>query len=169
MLEIQHYQWAATGEAPILVVDGEDVIAHVYRPEYAPVFCAAPQMLDLLESLSESLPPGSVAPPLSETVDEARLVLLGVRQQQLELETTDDATVTIMDGTDLIAYLHQPIYAPVLAAGFKMLELLQQLSSAMPKPFDATTSRVMDEARDLELAIRVQQSNVAHARGATIH
>ncbi|HKQ83687.1 MAG TPA: hypothetical protein VJS42_15955, partial [Steroidobacteraceae bacterium] len=110
MLEIQQYEWAGANEAPLLVVDGDEVIAHVYRPEYAPVFCAAPQMLDLLESLSESLPEAMV-PAFKEAVDEARLVLLGVRQQQSELEDTEDATVTIMDGVDLIAYLHQPAYA----------------------------------------------------------
>ncbi|MET0661000.1 MAG: hypothetical protein ABW110_22905, partial [Steroidobacteraceae bacterium] len=66
-------------------------------------------------------------------------------------------------------YLHQPAYAPVLAAGFKMLELLQQLSTAATEPFDPITSRVMMQARDLELAIRVQQTSVAHSRGATIH
>ncbi|MET0984861.1 MAG: hypothetical protein ABW034_05575 [Steroidobacteraceae bacterium] len=169
MLEIQQYQWATAGEAPILVVDGDDVIAHVYRPEYAPVFCAAPQMLDLLESLSESLSDASMVPAFREAIDEVRLVLLGVRQQQSELEATNDATVTIMDGVDLIAYLQQPTYAPVLAAGFKMLELLQQLSTAATKPSDPVTSRVMDQARDLELAIRVQQSSVAHTRGVTIH
>lgn len=168
MLEIQQYEWAGFGEAPILVVDGDEVIAHVYRPEYAPVFCAAPQMLDLLESLSDSLPDAMV-PAFKEALDEARLVLLGVRQQQSELEGTEDATVTIMDGVDLIAYLHQPAYAPVLAAGFKMLELLQQLSTAATEPCDPITSRVMMQARDLELAIRVQQSTVAHTRGATIH
>lgn len=168
MLEIQQYEWAGANEAPLLVVDGDEVIAHVYRPEYAPVFCAAPQMLDLLESLSESLPEAMV-PAFKEAVDEARLVLLGVRQQQSELEDTEDATVTIMDGVDLIAYLHQPAYAPVLAAGFKMLELLQQLSTAATEPFDPITSRVMMQARDLQLAIRVQQTSVAHTRGATIH
>lgn len=168
MLEIQQYEWAGANEAPLLVVDGDEVIAHVYRPEYAPVFCAAPQMLDLLESLSESLPEAMV-PAFKEAVDEARLVLLGVRQQQSELEDTEDATVTIMDGVDLIAYLHQPAYAPVLAAGFKMLELLQQLSTAAKEPLDPITSRVMMQTRDLELAIRVQQTSVAHTRGATIH
>lgn len=168
MLEIQQYEWAGAGEPPLVVVDGDEVIAHVYRPEYAPVFCAAPQMLDLLESLNESLPE-EMLPAFSEAVDEARLVLLGVRQQQFELESTEDATVTIMDGVDLIAYLHQPAYAPVLAAGFKMLELLQQLSTAATEPFDPITLRVMTQARDLELAIRVQQSTVAHTRGATIH
>ena len=168
MLEIQQYATAGSGEAPLLVVDGEEVVAHIYRPEYAPVFCAAPQMLDLLESLSESTAQKEL-PAFSATVDEARLVLLGVRQQQSELEANQDATVTIMDGVDLVAHLHQPTYAPVLAAGFKMLELLQQLSTSATEPFDAVTSRVLTQARDLESAIGVQQSSMAHTRGATIH
>ena len=169
MLEIQQYQYAGTGAAPLLVVDGDEVIAHVYRPEYAPVFCAAPQMFDLLHVLSESMPEHMKA-EYSETMDEARLVLMGVQIQQSELENTEDATVTIMDGIDLIAYLHQPAYAPVLAAGFKMLELLQQLTNtADTSHVDPVTSRAVLQARDLELALRVQQSTVAHTRGATIH
>jgi hypothetical protein len=168
MLEIQQYESAGVGDAALLVVDGDDVIAHVYRPEYAPVFCAAPQMLDLLEVLSASIPDPRVT-AFNEAVDEARLVLLGVRQQQSELEATEDATVTIMDGVDLIAYLHEPVYAPVLAAGFKMLELLQQFSHTSAESADPVVSKAMSEARDLELAIRVQQTTVAHTRGATIH
>jgi hypothetical protein len=168
MLEIQQYESAGPSEAALLVVDGEDIIAHVYRPEYAPVFCAAPQMLELLDVLSASISEAA-EPAYSDAVDEARLVLYGVRQQQSDLEATEDATVTIMDGVDLIAYLHKPTYAPVLAAGFKMLELLQQMTTTASDLIDPVMLKAMNDARDLELAIRVQQCTVAHTRGATIH
>jgi hypothetical protein len=171
MLEIQPVDnvISGPGDPALLVVDGEEVIAHVYRPEYAPVFCASPNMLELLEVLVDSPQRAVKEAEIDEAVDEARYLLNGVRQQQDDLSSSADATVTIMDGFDLIAYLHKPAYAPVLAAGFKMLELLQTITTAKGKLDDPAFQRAVQEARDLEVAVRVQQSAVAHTRGATIH
>lgn len=170
MLEIQPVDGVISGpgDPALLVVDGEEVIAHVYRPEYAPVFCASPNMLALLEVFVDR-PQAQDGGDVDEAVDEARYLLHGVKQQQDDLESTSDATVTIMDGFDLIAYLHKPAYAPVLAAGFKMLELLQTITTARANLNDPAFQRAVQEARELEVAVRVQQSAVAHTRGATIH
>jgi hypothetical protein len=37
---------------PSLIVDGEDIVAHVHKPEYLPLFLHAPEMRRLIENLS---------------------------------------------------------------------------------------------------------------------
>jgi hypothetical protein len=84
-------------DAPIMIVEGDAIVAHVHDPEYLQMFLHAPQMRSLIEKLSAMECDPASAEHDSETcgVCQAR-ILLATMQSEADAVSTNPLEVDML-------------------------------------------------------------------------